>query len=130
MKNLYKIFMCFGLLIGVSFGCSKGDIPYQFAMDAVANKPEFAKDKKHWVWQFSHSKDTTKMSQTDINHDVFLSGVLPKNNNSLLPKEGEVVVCWQDKDKKVYLSIFDPQSQTERLIAPLTAATECSEGPM
>lgn len=101
------------LLMAMVFGCSKKS-PYQFAIDAVKAKPAFAQDKNHWATQYTYSPDSTKISPEEALHFVFLVSALQGKNSGLLPKEGEVVACWQDKNKGVFLSIFDPTSQVEK----------------
>lgn len=129
MRNFHKIIMCLGLLVSFTFGCSKGETQHQFALDAVAKNQGFDKNKNHWVLKFGE-ENSTKMSEKDIVHGAFLTNVLQKTDFRLLPKVGELVVCWQDKDKKVYLSIFDPKYQNERLTVPLKAVSECSKWPL
>jgi len=120
MKKKIGVVVCVMFLVaaGAGFGCSKKS-PYQFALDAVKAKSVFAQDKKHWAMQYTYSPDSTKISPEEALHFVFLVSALQGKNNGLLPKEGEVVVCWQDKGKGVFLSIFDPAVQVEKSTLPL-----------
>lgn len=78
--------------------------------------------------QYTNSSDTTRISPEDANRLMFLFGALqghPKNID--LPKEGEIVVCWQDKGKGVHLSIFNSTAQTEQASLSLFEK-ECVSG--
>lgn len=124
VRKLIVIMVC--LLLVASIGCSKS--PYQFALDAVAAKPEFDKDKRHWAMQYADSSDWSRISSEDANRMNFLFGALkgyPKNID--FPKEGEIVVCWQDKGKGVHLSIFNSTAQVEQASLSLFE-DECASG--
>ncbi len=116
VRKLIVIMVC--LLLTVSIGCSKKS-QYQFALDAVAAKPEFDKDKGHWAWQYSDFRGKRIPSLEYTSHWTFLLGAL----KGKIPTEGEIVVCWQDKGKGVFLSTFNQTSQMEQSTQQLTV--EC-----
>ena len=124
IRKLIVIMVC---LLAVGIGCSKKS-QYQFALDAVADKPEFDKGKKHWAMQYAESFDPTKVSAEDANRLDFLFGEFLGHPEKIdRPKEGEVVVCWGDTGKGVHLSIFNSVTQAERASLPLYRK-ECVSG--
>lgn len=83
VRKLIVIMVC--LLLTVSIGCSKKS-QYQFALDAVAAKPEFDKDKGHWAWQYSDFRGKRIPSLEYTSHWTFLLGAL----KGKIPTEGDV----------------------------------------
>lgn len=104
VRKLIVIMVC--LLLVASSGCSKN--PYQFALDAVAAKPAFDRDKETWAAPFSQKDESLKM---ELLRDYFGKD----NRQAIRPQEGSIIVCWTNKDTRVtQLTSFDPDRQAEQ----------------
>ena len=104
VRKLIVIMVC--LLLVASSGCSKN--PYQFALDAVAAKPAFDRDKETWAVTFSQKDDSLSM---ELLRDYFGKA----NRQAIRPQEGSIIVCWTNKDTRVtQLTSFDPATQAEQ----------------
>lgn len=108
-RKLMVIMVCLLLVVGI--GCSKKS-PYQFALDTVAAKPAFDRDKETWAAMFSQKDESLKM---ELLRDYFGKA----NRQAIRPQEGSILVCWISKDTRVtQLTSFDPATQAEQATIP------------
>lgn len=108
VRKFNAIIVCLLLVVGI--GCSKS--PYQFALDAVAAKPAFDRDKATWAVTFSQKDESLSM---ELLRDYFGKA----NRQAIRPQEGSIIVCWTNKDTRVtQITSFDPATQVEQATIP------------